>query len=261
MDIQFYFNIFKELIKSEFVVFRQVLFNKFIDLSIWVILTIVVTGHIMPYFGLKADFGLFQFGGVLAAVGLFELYYNIIEFIQDLEGERIINYYLTLPMPSWLAIISKTAYYFLTYSILSLFILPVGKLVLWNQLDLSQISYFKLILALILQNIFYACFVTWIVGVVKNMSNIGIIWARFIFPMWFMGGFQFSWIALYSASPVLSYINLLNPMIYITESTRVALIGQAGYINFWLCLLAIAVFSGITLIFGISKLKKRLDFI
>jgi len=47
------------------------------------------------------------------------------------------------------------------------------------------------------------------------------------------------------------------------SGTRVALPGQAGYINFWLYLLAIVIFSGITLTFGISKfkLKKRLDFI
>jgi ABC-2 type transport system permease protein len=261
MNTKFYVHVFKELIKSDLLIFKQVVVNKLIDLTIWVILTTVVTAYIMPYFGLKNDFGVFQFAGIIAAVGLFELYSSIIEFLQDLEGDRVINYHLTLPIPSWVAIISKATYYFVIYFMLTMLMLPIGKLTLWNQLDLTQIFYSKLFLALIFQCLFYASFVILVSSIIKSMTNIGSVWSRFVFPMWFMGGFQFSWFALYNVSPTLAYINLLNPMIYITESTRVAILGQQDYINFWVCLLAIFIFSIVCLIIGIKKLKKRLDFI
>jgi ABC-type polysaccharide/polyol phosphate export permease len=203
----------------------------------------------------------FQLGGVLAAIWLFELYSSAVDLVADFEGDRMIDYRLTLPIPSWLAIVSKAGYYFIIYTALSVLMLPIGKLSLWYQLDLSQINYLQLALAIIFQNIFCACFVIWASSVIENMSKLSSVWARFIFPMWFMGGFQFSWMSLYHVLPIVAWIDLINPMIYITESTRVALLGQADYLNFWVCLLAITFFSGVCLAMGMRNLKKRRDYV
>ena len=132
---------------------------------------------------------------------------------------------------------------------------------MWNQLDLAQINYFKLLLALIFQSVFGACFTIWASSVIGNMSQMGNVWSRFIFPMWFMGGFQFSWKAVYHVFPIVAWINLINPMIYITESVRGALLVQADYLNFWLCLMIISLFSAIFLAMGMSNLKKKLDYV
>lgn len=261
MNKKVYFNVCKNLVLSDLIIFKQTFLDKVIDIAIWVVLTIFVTGYIMPYFGLADTFGVFQLGGVIAAVGLFEVYVSAVDLVVDFEGDRVIDYTLTLPIPSWVAVFSKAVYYFLVYFSLTLTILPLGKLCLWNQLDLMQINYFKLLLAIAFQSMFYACFVIWAASVIDNMSKLGTVWARFIFPMWFMGGFQFSWTALYHIVPAVAWINLINPMIYITESTRAALLGQADFLNFWLCLGAIFCFSTICLLLGMWNLKKRLDFV
>lgn len=256
-----YFTVCKNLVSADLIIFRQMFIDKFIDLSIWIILTTVVTTYVLPYFGLTADFGVFQLGGLIAAAGLFELYANTVDLISDFEGDRVISFNLTLPIPSWLAIVSKAAYYFIIYTILALLMIPIGKLCLWNQFDLMQVNYPKLIIAIIILSIFYACFVLWVSSMVTNMTKMGNIWSRFIFPMWFLGGFQFSWMALYKTLPWLGIVNLGNPMIYITEAVRVALLGQEGFINFWLSLLAILVFSIVCMYLGITSLKRRLDFV
>jgi len=261
MSKRVYFNICKNLILSDLIILKRLFVNKFIDKSIWIFSTMFVTAYIMPYFGLVNNFGLFQFGGIITTVGLFELYASVVELVADFEGDRIIDYTLTLPIPSWLAIISKSIYYFILYFALTVSVLPLGKLLLWNQLDLTQINYLKLLLAIFFQSMFYACFVILVSSVINSMSKLGIVWSRFISPMWFLGGFQFSWIALYNGFPIFAWISLLNPMIYITESTRVALIGQADYLNFWLCLVVIFSLSVVCLAIGLNNLKKRLDFI
>lgn len=236
--------------------------DKFIDLSIWVVLTTLVTVYIMPYFGLTVDFGVFQLGGIVAAVGLFEMgNSNVVDLVSDFEGDRVLDFNLTLPIPSWLALMSKTAYYFIIYTILALLMIPLGKLCLWTQFDLASVDYPKLIVAIFAINLFYASFALWITSRVPNIAKMGQVWMRFIFPMWFLGGFQFSWVASYKTIPTFALVNLINPMIYITEAVRVALLGQEGFINFWLCLLAILFFAVISLYFGITSLKKRLDFI
>jgi ABC-2 type transport system permease protein len=257
----FYFNVFKALVCADLKVFKQSLIDKCIDIGIWVILTIVVMGYVMQHFGLAHDFGPFQFAGVLAAIGLFELYGNAVELVSDFEGDRVINYNLTLPIPSWLAIIAKSTFYFITYCVLTLIMFPLGKLCLWNQLDLSQINYPEFVLILIAQNIFFACFLMWAASIIANMTKLGSIWARYIFPMWFMGGFQFSQLALWNAIPWLASLNVLNPMIYITEGMRAAMLGQAGYLNFWLCLIVTLGFAALALALGLRNLKKRLDFV
>ncbi len=260
-NIKSYATICAQLVKIEMTVFKQGFLDKLINLAIWVIMSLIVTAYVMPLFGLNANFGMFQYAAMIGAGGLFTMYTSVVEFISDLEGERIINFYLTLPIPSWFVLLCKAIYYFIIYFIFTLLILPMGKLALWNQFDLTTIQYGKLLIILLVQNIFYAGFVLWAASKIPNIMQMENIWMRYIFPMWFMGGFQFSWLSLYKVMPIAAYINLLNPMIYITEAARVALLGQEGYLNFWICIGVILIFSAFCFIVGIRNLKKRLDYV
>lgn len=250
-----------QLVIIDLTVFKQGFLDKLINLTIWVILSLIVTAYVMPLFGLQANFGMFQYAAMVGAAGLFSMYVSVVEFISDLEGDRIINFYLTLPIPSWVVLISKALYYFIIYFIFAVLTLPMGKLALWHEFDLTNFSYAKLLIILVAQNIFYAGFVLWATSKVPNIMQAENIWMRYIFPMWFMGGFQFSWHALYEAIPILAYINLLNPMIYITEAARVAMLGQEGYLNFWACIGVILIFSAFWFIMGMRNLKHRLDYV
>lgn len=261
MNSAFYWNVFKQLVLADLTIFKQTFWDKLINVTIWTALSVAVMAYIMPFFGLPDNFGPFQLAGAVAGVSLWELYAGVVDLVTDFEGDRVINYPLTLPIPSWLTIMSKAAYYCIVCSVLALFMIPIGKLVLWKQLDLGQISYVKLALILIIQNIFFASFVIFTASIIRNMAKLGDVWARFIFPMWFLGGFQFSWLALYHVVPAFAFVNLLNPMIYITEATRAAMLGQTGYLNFWLCLVPIVLFSGVFFVSGMRNLKKRLDFV
>lgn len=256
-----YFKICKGLVNIDLLIFKDQFLDKFIDITIWVVLSLIVMSYVMPHFGLAADFGVFQLGGLIAAAGLFELYANVVELVSDFQGDRVINYGLTLPIPSWMALCSKTIYFTIIYIILSTLMIPIGKLCLFNQFDLTHICYYKLALIILFQSIFYACFVLFPASIINNMMQLGTVWARFIFPMWFLGGFQFSWTALYETLPILAYINLCNPMIYITEAVRVALLGQEGYLNFWLCLFVIILYSCFFLSIALRNLKRKLDYV
>ncbi len=261
MHKSFYFNTCKQLIYTDLIVFKRNLHSKIIDMMIWVVLSTFVTAYIMPYFGLSRDFGPFQFAGVIASLGLFELYRSVFELTADLEGDRVINYALTLPIPSWMALASKSASYAIAYFTLSCIMLPLGKICLWSQFSLQEIAYGKLVIILMLQSIFYASFVPWATTFIDGLSNLERVWARFIFPMWFMGGFQFSWLSLHHVLPVVAYLDLINPMIYITEGTRAALLGQAGYLNFWLCCGVLMLITVVVGMHALCRMKKRLDFV
>lgn len=245
----------------DLLIFKHTFIDTLIDKAIWASITTIVISYIMPHFGLSAGYGLFQFGSILATIGLFELFATTFRFVADLEGDQLIGYTLTLPIPSYLAVVSKVIGYSISFFIIALCMLPIGKLCLWNQLSLWNISYFKLILILLLQNIFYAWAIIWISTIVKHTYRIGMVWSRFIFPLWFLGGFQFSWKVLYGINPIIALIDLLNPIIYITESTRTALIGQEGFINFWICFGVLTLFTALVTWHALHRLKQHLDYV
>ena len=64
---------------------------------------------------------------------------------------------------------------------------------------------------------------------------------------------------MYGAAPALAYANLANPLLYPMEGMRAAIVGQEGFINYWLCLAAIILCSGILIALSLWLFKKRLD--
>ena len=257
----FYFNVFKNLLKIDLKLFGEIFWDKVIDLFIWVTCTILIMGYVMPLLGLASDYGVFQLAGLVASAGLFEVFPSVMNLVSDFEGDRLISYELILPAPSLLIFIKIITNYALSAIILGLCVVPMGKLILWNQFDLTQINIIQFALMLIMSGIFYGVFTLWISSLCKSVSRVGNVWMRFIFPLWFLGGFQFSWNVLYKLAPKLANINLLNPMTYIMEGMRAALLGQTGYISVWFCIAALSVFIMIFSCIAIKRLKKRLDFV
>ena len=100
-----------------------------------------------------------------------------------------------------------------------------------------------------------------IASFVKNLAAIEHVWLRFILPLWFFGGTQFSWQTIYNIAPYIGYLTLLDPLVYVMEGMRAAVLGQEGNLPFWLC---VAVLWVLTVVFGwwaIKRLKTRLDFV
>jgi len=259
--LSFYWLVFKNLLAEELVIFRETFSDKIINLGIWVSITAGIFGYIMPEFGLSADYGSFQLAGLIASAGLFEIFPSVMTLLSDIDGDRIISYQLTLPVPSWLILMKKIVYYAINALSLAICVTPIGKIVLWNQFDLTKIRIIPFILMLIVTSIFYGTFTLWLTARAKNMATIGNVWMRFLFPMWFLGGFQFSWAVLYKISPILAYLNLLNPLTYVMEGTRAALLGQQDFISVWICILALSIFSILSGWYATVKLKQRLDFV
>jgi ABC-2 type transport system permease protein len=255
------FDIFKQLVQLKFTNVRQVLFDKFINFYIWAGCSMLVSGYLMQSFGLKADFGPFQLGGILASVGIFELYGNAVTFVSDLEGDCTIAYYLTLPTHTATVLCSHIFYYATIGTVMSIATLPLAKLILWNKLSLLAIAWPNLLFFIMLINIFCATTTLLLSAFIPSMDKFDILWVRIMFPLWFLGGFQFSWNSVHLTAPILSYLLLLNPITYMSEGVRAALLGQNGSINFWICcVVLLMMFIGVAF-WSYKALKKRLDFV
>jgi ABC-2 type transport system permease protein len=254
-------DILKQLVRLKFVNARQVFIDKFFNFSIWAGCTLFVTGYLMKSFGLTDDFGPFQLGGILAGVGIFELYGNAVTFVSDLEGDRTISYYLTLPTHTITVLCSHVLYYATIGVVMSLATMPLAKLILWNKLSLLAISWPRLLFFILLINIFCASATLLLSAFIPSMDKFDILWTRIMFPLWFLGGFQFSWYSVYQSAPKFAAILLLNPFLYMAEGVRAALLGQDKAIPFWICCLVLSCMLVGTVYVAYKALKKRLDFV
>ena len=262
MIFQIDLDIFKQLMRLKFTNIRRVLFDKFINFYIWAGCSMLVSGYLMQSFGTSDSFGSFQLGGIIASVGIFELYGNAVTFVSDLEGDRTIAYYLTLPTHTATVLCSHIFYYATIGTLMSFAIVTAGKT---NFVESGwiyfAISWIKLLFFVVLINTFCATATLLVSALIPSMDKFDILWTRVMFPMWFLGGYAFSWYAVYSTAPKLSYIMLLNPIIYMSEGMRAALLGQEGTMNFWVCCaILLLMFIGVGFL-SYKALKKRLDFV
>lgn len=249
------------LLAMDLKIWKESIVGKMIDLSIWIFCTVFVFNYLMPSLTGGKSLGPFMIAGVAAAAGLFEVYPASFNLLADLEGERIILYHLTLPLPPTFVFLRLACFYTINSIFLSIIVLPLCKLICWNDFQLMSINWLQYPLFIIVSSIFFASLTIYVTSKTKNLMDVGAVWSRFIFPMWFFGGFQFSWNTLQTFAPSLSYLALLNPMLYITEAARTSILGPDGYFNFLLCILVIALCSLLFAWRGFAHMKNRLDFI
>lgn len=251
---------FYALLSKDITIFNKRLINRSIDALIWAGSSLMIAHYIMPLFGITdPHYGKFNLIGNLAIWGLFEMLTSIGMFLGDLQGDKTIIYYVSLPLPSWMLFVEQafaSAYRSLASSIL---ILPLGKLILGSDFILYNINWPCFIIALLMINIFYGFFTLLIASYVPDLSALTMVRSRIMFPLWFLGGFQFPWKMLYTVSPKLAYISLCNPMIYVMDGIRSTVLPKEQYLEFWTCMGMLLLFSILSGYIGIQNLKKRLD--
>lgn len=250
---------FVELLRRDMLMFRFDYLKAIINSMIWLFCTVIVSNYVLSAMGIQAGFGVFILVGSVASVSLFRSIHSIPGLLGDIEGEGAISYYLTLPMKQAMVFVRYAVSFAIKAALVSISVLIFSKLIMWQVFDLSNLCLLKYCIIFIVSHSFIGFFALLIAAYTPNMSYFENVWSRVVFPMWFLGGYQFNWFTLYKQLPILAYLNLLNPLTYILEGHRVAFLGQAGYLNFWICCLMLILFNLIAAYGGVRKFMRRLD--
>lgn len=255
------FDVFCKLVSTHLFVARKGIWDQIVNLYIWSCITLMIMGYIMQNFGLSQGYGLFQFASIVAVVGLFEVYNSATKTIMDIDGDRNISYYLTLPASPALVLLAMACSYALISMMLTIVLLPFGKLILYNSFNGVTISWIRFIIMMILSNVFFAIFTVAMTAHVGTISKMRNIWMRFIWPLWFLGCYQFSWKAVYPLCAPFAYLVLCNPITFITEGMRGALLGSADFLPWGICCAALSCYIVICWSYAYYKMKRLLDFV
>ena len=230
------FQTFWSMTERSIKVTKPFLLDVIINNTLMTILQILIFTYFMPAFGLNKDFGTFMAFSMVALqvffTSVFGLHTLLGEVLNPEDG--ILQYELTAPIhPSFVFI--KCAFEFIHQSFFTtLPIIVAVKLLMWN-------------------------FTLFLVSITPNRSAVGNLLTRIVFPMWFLGGLQFSWQSLYNISPALAYLNLLNPLTYAYEGCRAATLNPTLSLPYWYCIPALLFCTAFFGTLGINRLKQRLD--
>lgn len=234
--------------------------DKAIDALLWGGITLVVMAHVMPLLGLK-NFGLFQAATVFVGVVGFEIYHQLFLMAMNIEHRKHLFYLFTLPIPVSLVFAQKVIFYTINGLILSVLMIPLSKIILWNQMDLTTISWGYLFLTLLVTSFFFSCFLLFLLKYAKKTDQVEHLFMRLMYPLWFLGGFQFAWKTIYDLNPYIGYVGLLSPHTYAHEAARVAVLGQSGFLPFWICITVLLIGSAVFGIVGYLGVKRNLDLV
>ncbi len=249
-----------QLLKTDiFKFFKHSFIDDVFNKAIWISCTLVIANYIWPNIGMSESFGSFMAIGAIVSCIYWDCWGVSVQFIADLEGNNTTQYYLSLPIPAPWFFVKQTIFYAIRALIPALCILPLIKLELWNKLDVSQVHLVPFIVVMITASFFGAALSLFITSRVRDMNSIDNISIRFLFPIWFFGGSQFSWYTLLKISPVIARISLINPLLYAMESMHVVFLGQVGYLPFWTSICVLWLFNIIIGTYGARSLMKRLD--
>lgn len=252
------FATFFALVQRDMAVFWPSWKGRFVNGVIWGALVVAIFEYIMPSSGLK-NHGFFIAAGSIASWGFFEVMENVAKFVGDLEGQRSITYYLTLPLPQWLVFGRLAVTNALQAMSISILFLPIFKILLGSAFSFTHFSLPKFIIIVLLVHLFFGVFSLYLSAQMESLDKMSNVWMRIVFPLWWLGCYQFSWQTLYTFSPRIAQLNLLNPLVYVMEGMRAAIMGQEGFLPFWYCVGALICFSGILGWIGLNHLKRRLD--
>lgn len=259
MEFKIAFKSFKWLFWRDLRILSKDFFNNILDAILLPCGFIITSGYIMPQFGLPEYFGSFMLVGSIIGMCFNSPSTYSGDLTADLEGPKTISYELILPLPYWLVYIKIGLVYAVKSIIVNIFSFPIGIILLFKEFDLTKISFVKFLIIYPSVNILFGFFALCVAVWVKNMVDFGRFWIRWGWQLFIFAGFQFSWLMMYKAIPWLGIFNLLNPLLYPMEAMRVAILGQKGYINFWICFLVILFSIFLFTFIGLKIFKKRLD--
>lgn len=254
-------NTFLRLLQTDLALWGKNIISKSVDVIIWGMIVCLVNVYIMPAFGTSSFFILIQAVGLIVGANGAEIFGQVFRMVSDFENEKYISYELTLPVSSWIIFMRLITLYTINGLFLCVLMLPVLKLVMGGLLPLTPLCVLWVVLALIPINAFFATFTLLLVGFVSSVARCGSIMTRVLFPLWFLGGFSFSYKIAHSIAQNYAYLMLLSPYTYATEMLRAIILGSDQFISIEICLFVLITLTLLFGMIGIMRIKKRLDYV
>lgn len=223
----------------------------------------IAFGYLLPYINFVhpsvTQVTIFFAGAVLWSIFPVAFMQNL-DFLIDREHERYIDYQIIILDPR-LIILEKIVFTSLVCFLSGIFFFCIAKMLLGSYFLSAHISWPALMLMLYFGGLFCAAFNLFFVCFIKDTQSTGKFWIRVNNPMMMLGGLFVPWHVMFNYSKILAMVMLFNPLIYLTEGLRSAIIGGQEFFSLMICVPLLLIFSLLFYLWAVYYFKQKMDYV
>ncbi|HKP29349.1 MAG TPA: ABC transporter permease [Gemmatimonadales bacterium] len=221
------------------------------------LLFVIVFGYVLPKMGFVArGYGAAMLPGILAISLAFASLQSVaLPMVADFGWTREIEDRLLAPVPMELVALEKVLSGVAQGVIAALFVLPIARLIMGPIPGLDVRGLGSLLAITLLAAGTFSCFGL-LMGTIINPAQIGLMFGFIVAPMIFFGCAYYPWQGL-DAVPVMKYVVLINPLVYVSEGMRAVLTPSLPHMPIVAVASALLVLTGFFWIVGMRGFTKR----
>lgn len=221
------------------------------------LLFLVVFGYLLPkmsFVGRGYQTALLP--GILAiSLSLAAIQSVALPMVQDFGWTKEIEDRLLAPVPTRLIAAEKIVAGMIQGVIAAAFVLPVARVVMGPIAELSLAHAGQVLIVVLLGAAAFSSLGMWL-GTAIEPQQIGLMFSVIVAPMLFFGCAYYPWRGL-DVVPVMKYLVLINPMVYVAEGMRGALTPSVPHMPLTLVVAALVVIVALFWKLGIRSFYKR----
>ncbi|MFI5230401.1 MAG: ABC transporter permease [Gemmatimonadales bacterium] len=250
-------SVFFALLRRDVRVARKELFFFLVRTTMQPLLFVIVFGYLLPKMNfVQGDFQSALLPGILAAsLSLSAIQSVALPMVQDFGWTKEIEDRLLAPVPTGLIAAEKIVSGMIQGVIASAFVLVVARLIMGPIAGLS-LSHFGVVIGFaLLGSLAFSSLGMWL-GTAIAPQQIGLMFSVIIAPMIFFGCAYYPWRSL-DVVPVIKYVVLVNPMVYVSEGMRGALTPSLPHMSLIIVSAALIVIAAGFWALGMRSFFKR----
>jgi len=221
------------------------------------ILIVVVFGFLLPKMGMiPAGYSTIMLPGVIAlSLTLSAIQSVALPMMQDFGFTKEIEDRLLSPVPIQLVAVEKVVSGVLQGVVAALFVLPVARLIMGPISGLTFRNAPLLLIVTVLGGAAFSAMGLYL-GTGIAPQQIGLMFSVIVAPMIMFGCTYYPWTGL-SHVPVMKWLVLINPLVYVSEGMRAALTPAVPHMPVPLILGALVILTVLFMILGLRAFDKR----
>ncbi len=250
-------SVFFALLRRDVRVARKELAFFLLRTTMQPLLFLVVFGYLLPKMNfLGKGYQTALLPGILAvSLSLSAIQSVALPMVQDFGWTKEIEDRLLAPVPTGLIAAEKIIAGTIQGVIAAAFVLPVARLVMGPIPALTLSHAGEVLLVGVLGSMAFSSLGMWL-GTAIAPQQIGLMFSMIIAPMLFFGCAYYPWRGL-DVVPVMKYLVLINPMVYVAEGMRAALTPSVPHMPISVVLVALLVVVAVFWTLGMRSFHKR----
>lgn len=250
-------SVFWALLRRDVRVARRELPFFLIRTTLQPLMFVIVFGYLLPKMGFMGrGYSTALLPGVLAISLTFSSIQSVaLPMVQDFGFTREIEDRLLAPVSTSLVAAEKIVAAVLQGFVAALFVLPIARLIMGPIPNLSFAHLGTVLLITLLGGTAFSALGMWL-GTAIQPQQIGLMFSVILAPMIFFGCAYYPWQGL-SAVPVMKYLVLVNPLVYVSEGMRAALTPAAPHMPLVAVIGALIVITAVFWSLGMRSFMKR----